>query len=112
MLFNFSFVHEGLRVTERLLAFSCNTKERWIKMKVDKSKLVVHMDRGELEDAVFYYSRATNDILYKGLASHLFDIDDQLKLILTELDYIKAYIALDAKRGKRNANKKNEAVEE
>lgn len=58
-----------------------------------RNKRVIDMRGEELDELVFHASRGANDQLYNGIVNRfLAQFEEDLRLIIKEIDYIKAYI--------------------
>lgn len=59
------------------------------------------MTYNELNDLIFYStlraSKMSNDSLFKGLSSFLYQYLDDFKMVLEELEYIKSVVRYDNK---------------
>lgn len=64
---------------------------------IDYSKKISEMNIQELDNLIFYKVRKANDQQFKGIASFLYQLLEENRDIINELDHIKAYIRSNAK---------------
>jgi hypothetical protein len=70
-------------------------------MRNENSELMVTLTIEELEDLLYKYTRIANDQLYKGLANHIFSIQDQLRDIEKTVEYLKVCQQVKPRRKKK-----------
>jgi formate dehydrogenase maturation protein FdhE len=81
------------------------------------NELLITMTKKELDDIVFKASKVANDKLFSGIAAFLYDYQEQFRLVLEELEYLKLLIKQNekpkpVKSKKANKESKKKTVSE
>ncbi len=80
-------------------------------MEKKNEDLLVTMTQKQLDDMLYFASyrasRRTADKLFSGIAPFLYDTQEQLRLVISELDYLKLTIQ-DLQKKKLTTRKKNQ----